>query len=644
MSSIGTASNNRLKNDKLIKVQTVESNNPDFHNIYEEDLSNNNILITESNIIVDKISNICNNTTNQDQVFSQDKNNISISNNLDIKKPNYIINETNNYNVNKISNSELKNNQNLNSDYLNTENTNKYCVTEVNMNFTETDHQNNILITEMDNLITRDCQNEKNFNNLDTIVSDDVNNRELNNKIKNNLKINNEENQNFNYVNQIAETEADKSAIPEYLPTEINNVLTSSQGNYNILLLNDTYNNIVNNTSKDNNLTSNENNNIYNFIKNNIIDSNNKEKLEKNINNTNNYCNYICQTELDGDIRNTENKNEPNFLNSSQNYEINNINTNNNDNISIDLIANYPQKISIKNIRNYENEDSIIYNNQDDIDKKNSKNVESNNKDNNLEMIELKSNTPEIKKKVNFEIEKYSDKYKHSIINSYDNKIKNTQKNNYQKLAYKENVLNTDSNIKKDTLNNFYTKNTKTTKNDYKQYLGRLMQTKADKFKKGFFNTSVSYDKTIDIRNKTFDGKMNESSLSKSREKSPLYNNIKTNFIKKDILNRTKNGFNNKDDDLKKARLQGFLTNKISNSNKNSQSKSKGKNEINNIILNQKKIYNSNTKTYKKTSPVIDEVSRIEKSRKTDNFKNNISDSISRNDPINKYKYAYRFM
>ena len=83
-------------------------------------------------------------------------------------------------------------------------------------------------------------------------------------------------------------------------------------------------------------------------------------------------------------------------------------------------------------------------------------------------------------------------------------------------------------------------------KGDYDKYVRNVLKT--EKFKKGFVNTSVSYDKSTDIKNRTFDNTNINQSNSKSKEKKEnviekkvLYNKIISNKINTNNVNRVKN-------------------------------------------------------------------------------------------------------
>jgi hypothetical protein len=296
----------------------------------------------------------------------------------------------------------------------------------------------------------------------------------------------------------------------------------------------------------------------------------NKSEIKDNSFVSNFYQNSVMNT-------NMFNQNE-NFEDCNNNFLKENLNINANQNKNHSNI--HPSKINT-NIPN----NSIIKRNN------NLKNRILNDKSNNNSV----SKSPDAKKKVVYEDKNYISKIK----NKNENKINDIK---YLNKSYNDNIINTGSSIikKKDytdklnlsiKLNRKILKNTKnnfplnavTTSINKNQYLRSLVKTNAERFKKGFFNTSVSYEKSADVRNRTFDGKMYNSSKSRSREKSPIVSNFINNILlEKNLLNSVKKD-ENKRILYKKLNNPKFQPTIVAtyNSRNNSASKREGNNYMN---------------------------------------------------------------
>ena len=120
-----------------------------------------------------------------------------------------------------------------------------------------------------------------------------------------------------------------------------------------------------------------------------------------------------------------------------------------------------------------------------------------------------------------------------TIIKKTVNFNKNINKSKNDDNSYIENNTNTETSVKtmlKTKVDYSVGKKVNPIKNQYNNYIRNLdPNTKVDKFKKGFFNTSVTYEKNNDIRNRTFDGKY--ESNSKSKERTVNINTAKLNNL-----------------------------------------------------------------------------------------------------------------
>jgi len=677
-SSGTTASNNKLKSESLsIKEEPLgETNNPDFHNIYDEITNklNNNILTSESN------AKNSNNQNTNNKHFSI-KNQILINNN---------------------NNNNIKENVDLNTEYdnHNTNNYNLYCVTEANINQTETNQENKILGTEINNDFQtkennyetniyknneNDYSNNNNNNerlvidletlnfhdqkiNSDLIHKNDNNHKEKhatdhhhkatgNSGVdnKNNYNINNY-NKNNNLNNPIGtEGGAENLAIPDYLPTEVNNVVTS-----NNTLFQETENN-----------TNHNNINQYSVK---TKDNQDKESMLH-------YSNYVCATEADADaavLRTSVHKNENHYLNTTSNNNENEIKQHSvtksdYSNTSNDL------KIQNSNIKEARNISEIDYtnnkftnsnsknenNNNNPASKRttNLKTYQNNNKNNNVNNYNNKntfhsnsnSKRPDPKKAVIL-----YDKKNYNSKNTTKNNANNIYKNSLTEASYIENnTLNTESSIKREAKTNRANfGGTNAVMNQYDTYLRTLIKTKAERFKKGFFNTSVSYEKSGDVRNRTFDNRMSENSKSKSNEKSAVCNlnssiNKKTNVLssnnKKNVLALGKTMINNTKIAIGgKINLVKFQTNGPYSSKNSSNSRSKIKS--NNNADDDKENENSTYKIHKVNFSSRDDT-KEQNDKKTDlNRSNNFGknrEKTAGNDYVSmlsKFKYANKFL
>jgi hypothetical protein len=584
-SSGPTAFNNKIKTESLsAKEPNGETNNSDFYNIYNETTSNpnnkSNILSSESNM-----NNFNNN--NNDNHNNKDKDHKKLNN--DYASKNQILNANKNIEI---------------TDNITKENNGyDYCVTEANVNQTETDHQNNILITEASELISQENNNKNNERipkYSETVMSHGNNtNSDNNNKNIHDQKPKQATDFKEN-PNQFTNKQEDKYAVSEYLLTEINNVATS-QGN------NDTLN-------KD---SENENNkiNVNNFTR------QSKEKTNKEIVD---YSNYVFATDVDeASISKVEkNQNNINKLSNNENEEskFNNIDVK----ISSDYYHNF-------NARGITENNKIENSNLTHKSPMCSNYIDKNN--NKIDKAHYNSKSPEIKKNVIINKINYYSKSKNSNDN-HNNNINKNYKNGVMNTSYNENTLYSDTGIKKDANKVF---GTNAIKNQYNQYLLSLIKTKAERLKKGFFNTSVSYEKSGDVFNRTFDNKITETSKSKSKEKSPVNKlNISINK-KKDVFNKTIafgkiSNVNEINKIERKINLNKHQTNAAFSTKNSSKSRSKGRSNDNNDV--------NSSKVYKDITPKRGEFNRSDRFGKNDVN----AGGYNFNSMLSKYKYAYKFL
>ncbi len=599
---------NRLK-ESYTKDSTGNSNNPDFLNIYDEGNNiNKNLISTENN-----------KHSNKNKEFVSEK--ISLKYDMIINKNinNNIYNKSdkiNNSTIIDILATESNNNLINDNDNLKRENIHKNCITDVNLNYIESETQNNILPIEMENFLNRrNNHNDENMNFLETTQENKI--RESKNNINTQSNSYTKCKQSGKLISNPNKSVRDYTDLPEYLPTEINNIITSSQD------LNKSYYQETEN------------------INNNLKTSN---KFDKE---TNNYSNYVCHTDIDGGLITNVNKTDENYLNTSQNINnmrlitnnnvlqednINNNYDNDNTNNSLDkknyLISNNKLNNQIDNI------DNLIVDGKNNLKIKTQKVETSNNR---KLIFNCNSKSPEIKRNIIFDKGNYHSKNTNNIIIK---NLHNTHKYNITNNSFNEDIINTENSTNK--YENYMKKNfgkvikTNIVRNQCDQYLRALIRTNVENFKKGFFNTSVSYEKSPGIRNRTFDNKFNQTSKSKSKERSPISNGLYiSNIVNKKNLNKADKGFKKENVD-NRLNIYKFQTNntKNINSKNNSKDKSNSKCKDNNEIKNN---------TNKRSNNDKNKNDGLEKTQ-LDKKMNILNKTFNKNVHLNNIKSGYKYM
>lgn len=393
----GTGTNKNSINSNQTNSNKNHCN--DYHNIFEENTTNMRISLDNKNETIQ---------TNSDVVNS-------------LKAP-----------------VDLKSNKQIESKKINFDETesNKICITSLHINSVETESdKNKITKTEETEKHIQISENEENIENQRYI-------RENNQytETSNNLNMTSETlNENLN--------ENENINLPEYLPTEINNIASTQDEKNSIRETESNYENTITKT----------------------------ENYDDH--QTNDYANYVLNTELDS-------------LRVSSSFNNKNIQKN------IEYISENLTESAFEPLKTNE---SIV------CDKRNN-------------LKEQVNDNLVIKKTVKF----------NKIIENNNKKNKNEENNN--SVNIRDNNMNTettnktriktklDYSLKKNDNNkgNDYLK-AGSIKNQYNNYIRNVDRTKVNKFKKGFFDTSVSYEKGNDIRNKTFDGRFGSSSKSKEK-------------------------------------------------------------------------------------------------------------------------------
>ena len=431
--------NKQTINSNQFNINSNSNYNPDFHNIYEDTLTNLRISLDNKN---------------EGKINQENLNNLKVSIASD--------------GLASTKQNEAKKIYFPETEEIKTE-SNKICITSLHLNFTDNENIKNNFVEkyETENNII-DKNNNNNYN----------------------LK---EKSENLKDVN---DNYAENISMPEYqyLPTEINyNIITSTQDDKN------------SNQDTDNNYA------------NNIIPTDNLQENE-NENDEYRYGDCVLNTEFE-DMR----------VSVSIKRNNNNINNNSKNNDAFENLNTYESSFEPLHINDL---------NSSTIKKNTRNNMNSMDKTpyNNLINTVRHNNNTMVKKNVNFNLG-----LKNNNNNNDGNKLTKIEQNNYY-----DNFLNTETSTKTTTIktkkdyslgknNNIkevYKSNQNQSpnliKNQYNNFIKNIDITKTNKFKRGFFNTSVTYEKNNDIRNKTFDGKFGSS--SKSKEKPMVSNNRKTNL------------------------------------------------------------------------------------------------------------------
>jgi len=339
----------------------------------------------------------------------------------------------------------------------------------------------------------------------------------------------------------------------EYLLTDLNPLIPTTQN--------------IKNTD----INENEKSEIFNTFKKDLDNS----KKDINDREIKGISNLSFQNDYDAFLKTTENNFEFYCNETTQNYEFNRIQTTfnnedefkieNNKNKSVNLNASHNENLSI-------NDDNILKNSLKEKKQKN----------NNLKIDPDKNKSPNIKKTIIFDKKTYNSK------NNNNSKItKYNSNNNYNENLNADSIQN--KNKIKDNLNlsNGFVKNLKNSKNHYdtnvnpindkNKYLRNLINTKADIVKKGFLNTSVSYEKTKNTRNKTFDNKMQDDSPTKNKEKLSPKPDLKNNHLHNKFQNIKNINEDLRENVINKITVAKYQTNK--NDSHNIMNKRKGKND-----------------------------------------------------------------
>ncbi len=276
----------KLLNNQIIMITKDKT-------INNENNSNNNYNINNNNVI-NNINNNYNNNYNNNEDFNKNNINNNINENINNnnnnnfinndfnKNNNNNINENLNNNNNNFNNNDFnKNNININENFFNNNNNNNFN----DIDFNKNNNNINEYINNNNNNFNNNDFNKNNNNNINEYFNNNNNNFNQNeenydinnfNNENNNIIKNNDINNNFNNINISNNNE--------------NNILKNSENNIE-------NNNNLNNLKNIKNNNKNSNNNDFNISKkeNNNNSENINNNKNKNNNNNNNYKNKILE-------------------------------------------------------------------------------------------------------------------------------------------------------------------------------------------------------------------------------------------------------------------------------------------------------------------------------------------------------------